>query len=419
MGNCILALDGLSFDQHRSDFPILSRDLNGKKFCYLNSAATSLKPLCVINSMNDFYQNWGVSAARGADRISYQASQMYDEARRKVANFIAAKSPRSIVFTRGTTSAINMIARSLEECLIEQGSEIIVSEQEHHANYIPWQQLAIRKKAVLVIVKSQKNGEVDYDDLKSKLNERSKIVCLSHQTNVMGALNDVGRLSDIVHSNSKAYLLIDGAQGALHQRINVSESDVDFYAFSAHKLFGPTGIGCFYAKEHLLDKMPPVEMGGEMIETVSEFDTTFADIPSKFEAGTMMYAEAVGFKTALDYVDRLGFERMQEKISSITEYALERLIKLNNVEIYNQETAISSGIITFNIKNTHPHDAASVYDGEGIALRAGHHCAQRVMAWLGQKSTLRASFSIYNTEDDADRFVECSKKAGDYIDILF
>lgn len=415
----IVANDGFTFSKHREDFPMLKEKLNGLDFCYLNTAATSLKPYIVINSVSEFYSKLGVSASRGADNISYQASVKYDSARKKVADFISAESAKSIVFTRGTTASINMICRSLEDSLLDNNSEIIVSEQEHHANYVPWQQVVKRKSAKLVIVNSQNNGQVNLEDLKDKLNSKTKLVCLSHQTNVMGALNDIAKIIDIVRQHSKALILIDGAQGVIHERINVKDLDVDFYTFSAHKMFGPTGIGCFYAKLELLEKMPPVEMGGEMIETVNLYDTSFAELPSKFEAGTMMYAEAVGFETAIDYINNLGFDKIQEQISITSQYALEQMRRLDNVEIYNQENVSKSGIITFNIKNTHPHDAASVYDQAGISLRAGHHCAQRAMAWLKQSSTLRASISFYNTKNDIDRFIECTKKAGDYFDILF
>lgn len=415
----ILAKDGLSFTAHREDFPVLKRELHGHPYCYLNSAATALKPLSVIEVMDDYYRRWAVSAARGADGISYEVTSRCEAARARIAAFLGVSDPATLVFTRGTTASLNMICRGIGDVLTEPGSEIIVSEQEHHANYVPWQQLALRRSAVLRIVRSEADGRVDLEDLKRCLNDRTKLVCLSHQTNVMGARNPLKTLADLVHEHSSACLVIDGAQGIVHERVRLEESGVDFYAFSAHKLYGPTGVGVFYGRRELLEKMPPVEMGGEMIETVGVFESSFAEIPRKFEAGTMMTAEILGFGAAIEYVERLGFTEMQARTAELTTQALDGLLHLENIEVYNPETAASSGVISFNVKGTHPHDASSVYDRAGIALRAGHHCAQRAMAWLRQKSTLRASFAFYNTEEDAARFIECSKKAGDYIDILF
>ncbi|MDO5733118.1 MAG: aminotransferase class V-fold PLP-dependent enzyme [Eubacteriales bacterium] len=416
----LVALDGRTLEEHRRDFPVLERRLNGRKYCYLNPTATSLKPSIIAEAMRDYYLYDAVSAAKGADGFSHAVAARFAASRNQIAKFIGASDRHCIIFTRGATSALNMICYGLEQTWVESGDEVVVSDQEHHANYVPWQQLCLRKNLKLCIVKSLPNGSVDMDDLRSLLNAKTKIVALAHQTNVMGARNPIAEIATLVHEKSPAVFVVDGAQGIVHERVNVEAMDIDFYAFSAHKLFGPTGLGVFYGKRELLERIPPIELGGEMIGTVDRYDSSFAELPSKFEAGTMPAAEVLGFKVALDYVENtIGFDIIQEATAAVSSYALDGLLKIPGIEIYNAENVAQSGIISFNVKGVHPHDAASVYDHAGIALRAGHHCAQRCMAWLGQKSTLRASFSFYNTFHDADRLIACSKRAGDFLDILF
>lgn len=396
---------------------MLSVQENGQPMVYFNNAATALTPQCVVDSMAEYYREYGVNIARGVDAIGYRATHTFEAARIKVADFLGARKPESIVFTRGTTASLNLVCSSFGEQVVGSGDEIVVSGGEHHANYVPWQQLARRRGAKLVLAELDENGVVTPAALRSVMTERTRIVALFHISNVMGAVNDVKALAAAAHENG-AYFVCDGAQGIVHDQIDVADADVDFYAFSGHKLFGPTGVGVLYGRHKLLKQMPPVEFGGEMISQVDVYDTTFADPPHRFEAGTMPIAAVIGLGKAIDFVRRVGYCPMQRRVQHLTRMAMDGLLAMPNVTVYNPNNT-TSGVISYNIDGVHPHDAAGIYDREGVSLRAGQHCSQPMMRCLRQHATLRASLAFYNTEEEVQRFLEVTGKAGDFLDILF
>lgn len=401
----------------RDDFPMTAVESHGKPFAYLNNAATSLKPQLVIDAMNDYYSEYGSSVFRGVDSVAHRATTAFEASRAKVADFIGAKRVEEIVFTAGTTAALNMIALSHGPLQVQAGDEIVVSPTEHHANYVSWQQLALRQGAKLVLVTPDDNGVVTVEALEAVMSERTRMVCLAHMTNVMGAENDLKALADFIHQYDATFV-VDGAQGIVHEKADVANWGVDFYAFSAHKLYGPTGLGVLYGRYELLDRMPAVFFGGEMIDSVDTYESTFRDPPFRFEGGTPAIAEVIGLGAAIDYVNNLGYCGMQKKVIELTRQAIKGLSQFGNVMIFNPNN-VSSGIVSFNIKGVHPHDAASVYDREGISIRAGHHCSQPTMNWLKQNATLRASFAFYNTAEEVERFIEVTRKAGDFLDVFF
>ena len=404
-------------EQIRASFPMLSVEEGGHPLIYFNNAATALTPQPVIAAMTDYYEHYGVNIARGVDAVGYEATARFEKVRQQVADFIGAGSADEIVFTRGTTASLNLVATALGEGLVKPGDEIIVSTGEHHANYIPWQQLALRRKARLIIAPTGPDGAVTPATLGELLTDKTKLVALFHTSNVMGATHDIKSLAALAHSKG-AYFVCDGAQGIVHQPVNVRDLDVDFYAFSGHKLFGPTGIGVLYGKKDLLQRMPPVEFGGEMIDSVELYETSFAEPPHRFEAGTMPIAEVIGLGAALDFVDRWGKDRMNRRTQQLTAKLLQGLKEVPGIHIYNEMNS-ASGIVCFNVEGVHPHDAAGVYDRAGISLRAGQHCSQPAMRSLCVQATLRASLNFYNTEAEIDRFVEVSREAGDFLDVLF
>lgn len=404
-------------EEIRKQFPMLSLEEDGRTLVYFNNAATALKPQSVIDAMTEYYTTYGVNIARGVDAVGYRATHAFEVTRSKIATFLGAKRAESIIFTRGTTASLNLVASSFGEIVVNEGDEIVVSGGEHHANYIPWQQLAKRKNAQLVLAPLDENGAVTPEGLRSVLTEKTKIVALFHMSNVMGARNDLKALAAAVHE-AGAYFVVDGAQGIVHELVDVEELDVDFYAFSGHKLFGPTGIGVLYGKLPLLRKMPPVEFGGEMIDRVDVYDTSFAEPPHRFEAGTMPIAEVIGLGKAIDFVNKTGYFPMQRRVRHMTQMAVDALLSMPNIEVYNPHNT-DSGVIAFNVKGVHPHDAAGIYDREGIALRAGQHCSQPMMRSLKQLATLRASLAFYNAEEEVERFIAATEKAGDFLDVLF
>lgn len=401
----------------RDDFPMTAVQSHGKPFAYLNNAATSLKPNVVIESMEQYYREYGNSVFRGVDTIAHRATTAFEASRHKVADFLGAKRAEEIVFTAGTTASLNLVALSFGPLRVKEGDEIVVSPTEHHANYVPWQQLAIRQNAKLVLVTPDDDGVVTADALRAVMSDRTRLVCLAHMTNVMGAENDLAALSEVVHEYD-ANFVVDGAQGIVHERAEVAKWGVDFYAFSAHKLYGPTGVGVLYGRVDLLEAMPPIFFGGEMIDYVDTYESSFREPPYRFEGGTPAIAEVIGLGAAIEYVNSLGYCGMQKKVMELTLAAVEGLAKHENIKVFNPNN-YSSGIVSFNIKGVHPHDAASVYDREGISIRAGHHCSQPTMRWLRQNATLRASFAFYNTLEEVERFVEVSGKAGDFLDVFF
>lgn len=401
----------------RDDFPMTKVKSHGKPFVYMNNAATALKPYAVLNAMDQYYREFGSSVFRGVDTIAHKATTAFESTRHKVAEFVGASRPEEIVFTGGTTAALNLLAMSYGPLVVREGDEIVVSPTEHHANYVTWQQLALRQGAKLVLATPDENGVVTVDRLEAVMNERTRLVCLSHISNVMGAENDLEQLATVIHRFG-AVFIVDGAQGIVHERPHVAANGVDFYAFSSHKLYGPTGIGVLYGRYELLEKMPPVLFGGEMIDYVDTYTSDFREPPYRFEGGTPPIAEVIGLGAAIEYINSLGYCGIQKKVMDLTRQAVAGLSELENVKIFNPNNYFS-GIVSFNIKGVHPHDAASVYDREGISLRAGHHCSQPTMRWLKQNATLRASIAFYNTEDEVSRFIEATKKAGDFLDVFF
>ncbi len=403
----------------REDFPILQQKVNGHPLVYLDSAATSQKPQSVIETLERYYKEYNSNVHRGVHTLGTKATDAYEGAREKVKNFINAKSTKEIIFTRGTTTSLNMVAASYGLDNVKEGDEIVISYMEHHSNLIPWQQVAKRTGATLKYFPLQKDGTLLLEDVHNTITEKTKIVAITHVSNVLGTINPIKEITKIAHEKG-AVVVVDGAQSAPHLKVNIQELDCDFFAFSGHKMCGPTGIGVLYGKEHLLEKMEPVEFGGEMIDFVDLYDSTWKELPWKFEGGTPIIAGAVGLGAAIDYLEEIGLDEIKEHEHRLAEYALQRMSEIDGITIYGpKDASMRAGVITFNIDGVHPHDVATVLDTEGIAVRAGHHCAQPLMKWLNVTATARASFYLYNTEEDIDRLVEGIVKAKEFFkDVL-
>lgn len=399
------------------DFPILNQEMNGKAFVYLDSAATSLTPEVVLKKMNEYYREYGVNVHRGVYAMGAKADGEFESVRDQVQKFIKASSREEIVFTRGTTTAINMVAFGYVLPKLQAGDEIVTSMSEHHANFVPWQVVAQKSGATLKFAPLDANGAVTPAALQSVMSEKTRFVALNHMSNVMSALNDVQALSRVAHEFG-AEILIDGAQAIPHLPIDVQAIDCDFYAFSGHKMFGPTGVGVLYGKYACLQAMEPFEYGGAMIDQVQQFTTTYKDAPYRFESGTPMIAEVIGLGAAITYLEKIGYATIQTQIETLRAYALEQLQQLAQVEIYNPNNH-EAATIAFNIRDVHSHDAVTVYDLEGVAIRAGHLCAQPLLSEIHQGSILRMSLQVYNTKADIDRFIAATKKASDFLDVLF
>lgn len=402
----------------RQDFPILGEQVNGKDLIYLDTSATSQTPLKVIEAMNDYYREYNSNVHRGVHTLGTKATDAYEKARMKVRSFINAKRFEEIVYTRGTTAAINLVARSFGDLVIESGDEIVVNEMEHHANIVPWQQLAKRKGAELVFIPLEEDGTIALDNVEKAMSDKTKIVAITHVSNVLGTINDIKSIAEIAHAHN-AYISVDGAQAVPHMAVDVQDLDVDFYAFSGHKMLGPTGIGILYGKAELLDKMEPIEYGGDMIDYVYKTESTWTDLPVKFEAGTPMIAEAVGLNAAIDYITELGLDNIYQHEKELVRYAYDKMSAIEGIEIYGPGKDNRAGLITFNLKGVHPHDLATALDSEGIAVRAGHHCAQPLMKWCKASSTARASFYIYNTIEEIDQFIESLEKTKEFFSYEF
>ena len=385
----------------RNDFPLIS-----SRTVYFDNAATTHRPAAVTAAIKEFYDNFNANPLRGLYDLSSLATEMYGKARSACASFINAKCAREIIFTRNTTESINLAAYSLGELLVEEGDNIVISVSEHHSNLLPWQRVARQKKANLVFMEPDMTGLLSLEEIKSKIDSRTKIVSIGHVSNVWGRTNPVREIVEAAHKVG-AVVLIDGAQAAPHMKVDVRDLDVDLYAFSGHKMLGPMGIGCLYAKLDLLDKMPPFLLGGEMIEYVTREDATFAEIPHKFEAGTVNAADAFALKTAVEYIKDIGFEYIEEHEKRLTARVMEGLAKDPYVTVYGSENPEEHcGIVTFNLEGVHPHDLASVLNDDGICIRAGHHCAQPLMQFMGVGSTARLSLYLYNTDEEVDFFLE-------------
>ncbi|CYX46832.1 TPA: cysteine desulfurase [Streptococcus suis] len=402
----------MDLERIRKDFSILDQVVNDEPLVYLDNAATTQKPQQVLDVLADYYQKDNANVHRGVHTLSERATARYEAARRKVADFIQAKSSKEILFTRGTTTSLNWVAQFAKE-ILQPDQEVIISVQEHHSNIIPWQQACQQTGAKLRYV-TLKDGELDVDSLKSMLSEKTKFVSLAHVSNVLGSVAPIGEIAELVHQVG-AYLVVDGAQSVPHMAVNVQELDVDFYAFSGHKMLGPTGIGVLYGKEELLNRMSPVEFGGEMIDFVYEQSATWKELPWKFEAGTPNIAGAIGLGAAIDYLTEIGMDTIQAHEAELVDYVFPKLQAIPGLTIYgSQDLSKRTGVIAFNLDDLHPHDVATALDYEGVAVRAGHHCAQPLLRYLQVPATVRASFYIYNTKADCDKLVEAIIKTKEF-----
>lgn len=389
----------------RQDFPILNQQVNGEPLVYLDNAATTQKPLAVLNAIMDYYQHDNANVHRGVHTLAERATESYEASRDKVAEFINAPSRRSIIFTRSTTESLNWIAASFGNLVVSEGDEIVISELEHHSNIVPWQQVAQKQHATLKYIGLTADGELDMQSARELISDRTKIVAIAHASNVMGVVNPIKELAKLAHQHG-AYIIADGAQAAPHMPIDVSDLDVDFYALSGHKMLAPTGIGVLYGKEALLNMMSPAQFGGEMIDFVHHQDASFKEVPWKFEAGTPNISGAIALGRAIDYLNELGMDNVLAYEKDLVKYTLPRLLAIDGVRVYGPHDPDKyTGVLSFNLWGLHPHDLATGLDMEGIAVRAGHHCAQPLMEYLNVEATARASFYFYNTQQDADRFI--------------
>ncbi|WP_029743510.1 cysteine desulfurase [Streptococcus suis] len=402
----------IDLERIRKDFSILDQVVNDEPLVYLDNAATTQKPQQVLDVLADYYQKDNANVHRGVHTLSERATARYEAARQKVADFIQAKSSKEILFTRGTTTSLNWVAQFAKE-ILQPDQEVIISVQEHHSNIIPWQQACQQTGAKLRYV-TLKDGELDMDHLRSLLSSKTKFVSLAHVSNVLGGVVPIGEIAELVHQVG-AYLVVDGAQSVPHMAVNVQELDVDFYAFSGHKMLGPTGIGVLYGKEELLNLMSPVEFGGEMIDFVYEQSATWKELPWKFEAGTPNIAGAIGLGAAVDYLTEIGMDAIQAHEAELVDYVFPKLQAIPGLAIYgSQDLSKRTGVIAFNLDDLHPHDVATALDYEGVAVRAGHHCAQPLLRYLQVPATVRASFYIYNTKTDCDKLVEAIIKTKEF-----
>lgn len=391
------------------DFPTLLPDKTGKRLVYLDSAATTQKPIAVINAIENYYKNYNANPHRGAYKLSLLSTEAYEKSREKVKEFIDANSSKEIIFTKNATEGFNLLANSYGMDFVKEGDEIVISIAEHHSNLIPWQRVARAKGATLKYIYTNEDGELSITEIKDKITNKTKIVSITQVSNALGTINPVEEIIDYAHSKG-AIVIVDGAQSVPHMKVSVKSLDADFFVFSAHKLLGPMGIGVVYGKESLLQKMSPYHFGGDMVEYVYEQDATFDEIPYKFEAGTQNVEGAVGLAAAIDYLEEIGMDNIKKIEEDLLEYAIKELNKLSYIKIYGPKNLSNrSGVISFEIDGVHPHDVASIFDNHGVAIRAGNHCAQPLMRYMGINSTCRASFYFYNTKEDIDILIEAVK----------
>lgn len=387
---------------YRNDFPLLMQN----KIIYIDNAATSQRPQCVIDAEGDFYKNYNANPLRGLYSLSVEATEVYENAREAVRKFIGAEKSNEIIFTRNTTESLNLVAYSYGLSNVKKGDEIVVSIMEHHSDLLPWQMVAKTCGAELKFIECAKDGSIDLEKVKELITSRTKTVAMTQVSNVLGREYPVKEIAKLAHEKG-AVMVVDGAQSTPHMRVDVTDLDADFFAFSGHKLLAPMGIGVLYGKEELLEKMPPFLSGGEMIDSVTRTSAVYAELPHKFEAGTVNAAGAAGLKAAIDYIEKVGFDYIGEREIALTSRAIEKMKKIPHVNIIGSENADEhTGIVTFTIDNVHPHDISEILAADGIAVRAGHHCAQPLLTHLGLNSTARASFAFYNTEDEVDKFTD-------------
>ena len=384
----------------REDFPILSREVYGKPLVYLDNGATTQKPRCVVEAITHEYYSVNANVHRGVHFLSQQATELHEASRETVRRFINARSTNEIIFTRGTTESINLLASSFADSRMQAGDEVIVSTMEHHSDIVPWQLQAAKKGIVMKVIPMNGRGELLQDEYRKLFSEKTKLVCVMHVSNVLGTVNPVKEMIAVAHAHGVP-VLVDGAQSVPHMKVDVQDLDADFFAFSGHKVYGPTGVGVLYGKEEWLDKLPPYQGGGEMIQSVSFEKTTFNELPFKFEAGTPDYIGTTALAKALDYVSAIGMERIEAHEQELTKYAMQRLKQIEGMRIFG-EASHKSSVISFLVGNIHHLDMGTLLDRLGIAVRTGHHCAQPLMIRLGIEGTVRASFGLYNTKDEID-----------------
>ena len=392
----------MNIEEIRKQFPILERKVYGKDLIYLDNTATSQTPLRVVDAIREYYTTTKANVHRGVFSLSQEATDLQEATRRRVAEFINAESHEEIIFTRGTTEALNLVASSYGD-LLDDGDEIILTEMEHHANIVPWQLLQRRKRLTIRVVPINAVGELDFDAYRSLFNERTRLVSFCHVSNVLGTVNPVKEMIDYAHSKG-ATVCVDGAQALPHMGVDVRAFDADFYVFSSHKMYGPTGVGVLYGKRHLLEAMPPYQGGGEMIKNVSFEHTTFADLPFKFEAGTPDFIDIAAFAKALDFIEEVGYDTIAAHEHKLLQYTTERMLQIPGMRIFGTSPN-KSAVISFLIDGAHHYDIGMLLDRLGVAVRTGHHCAEPLMTALGIQGTVRASFAVYNTLDECDRFI--------------
>jgi|TARA_B110000438_G_scaffold5641_1_gene5647 cysteine desulfurase/selenocysteine lyase len=396
------------FENIKENFPILEQKINGKNLVYLDSAATTQKPKEVIDSLNKYYNENNSNIHRGVHTLSQRATEDYESARKIITNFIGAESSKEIIFVRGATEAINLIANSYVKPLLKKNDEIIISQMEHHANIVPWQMICEEKKAKLKIIPINNNGELIIKEFNKIINKKTKFVSVNHVSNSLGTINPIKEIIQITHQNN-IKIMIDGAQAVQHLEIDMKEMDADFYCFSGHKMYAPTGIGVLYGKKELLEQMPPYQGGGDMIKSVTFEKTTYNDIPQRFEAGTPNISGAIALGEAIEYINQIGISNITKHEDDLLTYATSKLKQIKEVKIIG-EAKDKAAVISFVIKGIHPHDIGTIMDSHGIAIRAGHHCTQPVMDFYNIPATARASFAIYNTKKDIDKLVEAIEK---------
>ncbi len=394
-------------DKIRADFPILQRKVNGKPLVYFDNAATSQTPQVVIDAIVDYYSNYNANIHRGVHSLSQEATDAYEEARIKIQQHFNAKNAYEIIFTSGTTHSINMVASGFSS-LLKKGDEIIVSALEHHSNIVPWQMLCEKTGAILKVIPMQENGSLQMDAYDKLLNKNTKLVFCNHVSNALGTINPIKEIINKAHSFGAA-VLVDGAQATPHIKADLQALDVDFYVASGHKMCGPTGVGILYGKEKWLEKLPPYQGGGEMIETVTFIKTTYAGLPHKFEAGTPNICGGIAFGVAIDYMNNIGFDKISSYEDDLLQYATKKLEAIEGVKIYG--TVAKTAVISFNIEGIHPYDIGAILDKLGVAVRTGHHCTQPIMSFYNIPGTIRASFAFYNTQKEIDIFIEAVQKA--------
>ncbi|MEL3962146.1 cysteine desulfurase [Lysinibacillus endophyticus] len=403
----------------RKQFPILDQEVNGHPLVYLDSAATSQKPKQVLDVVRKYYDLDNSNVHRGVHTLGNRATDSYEGAREKIRKFINATSTEEIIYTRGTTTSLNTVASGYGRQNVQEGDEIVISYMEHHSNLIPWQQLAKEKGAVLKYFDLEEDGTITLDTVRATITDKTKIVAITMASNVLGTINPIKEIAQIAHEHG-AIIVVDAAQAAPHMPIDVQDLDVDFLGFSGHKMCGPTGIGALYGKKALLENMEPIEYGGEMIDFVDLYDSTWKELPWKFEGGTPNIAGAIGLGAAIDFLTEIGLEKIAEHEHELVAYAITEMEKIEGLTIYGPKDPMKRcGLITFNLEGVHPHDLATVLDMNGIAIRAGHHCAQPLMKWLKVSATARASFYMYNSKEDIDALVKGLRQAKEYFNDVY